>query len=188
MFQVSAWTYKIAASGGVGLGKLLVSGGMFVLEDPQERLHRFAYQGLGLSLGERKLLPKQLRLPEIALPKILMKNGSLTAGGATTNFDGGGIVLYSGKREPGPEDFQGYTLYSEFNAGVLVGYGFSAFVAGMRKEMIVPFMFAPSIFSDYLFTSSAPIILFNGMSEGLIESVGLGLSFGTITYDGPYDG
>lgn len=61
-------------------------------------------------------------------------------------------------------------------------------MTGMREEILVPFLFAPAIFSNYLFTNSAPIVLLYGVSEGLIDSLGRGLMFGKISYNGVYDG
>ncbi|BBU27641.1 hypothetical protein BTHE68_13750 [Burkholderia sp. THE68] len=187
MLHSSKWTYNTAASAGVGLGRLLMSGGMFVLNDPQEVPHRFSYKGFGTGF-EHALLPKGFRLPQIPLPKTVMKGGSVAGGGSTTNFDGGGSVYYSGGHEPNPEDFAGFTLYLDGGAGVIAAEAGSIFMTGMRKEIIVPFMFAPAIFGDYLFTSPAPLVLLQGKSVGLIDSIGFGLMFGQISYNGLYDG
>lgn len=183
----SNWSYNTAASANITFGRLLVSGGMFVLDDPQKRSHRFAYKGVGLSLLEHKLLPKGFQLPQIPLPKSVLKSGHVGAGGATTNFNGDGLIFYSGNDEPKPEDFEGFTLYGDLAAGVLVGYSGSLFMTGMRKEILVPFLFAPAIFSNYLYTSSAPVVWLQGMHEGLVDVASAGLTFGSITYNGPYE-
>ncbi|SAK54368.1 hypothetical protein AWB80_01978 [Caballeronia pedi] len=182
MIERSKWTYETAASGGASIGELMLSGGSFILKDPTQTLHRFRYAGLGAGVGWGARVPKSIRLPDFNLPR---SGTSLSASGATTDYPGRGWVYRCRKPELKPSDFAGMTIYVDAGAGLLVAESFSGFIAGIDQRAMIPWMFNPGLFANAIGASARALVGLRGMSEGLIDGVGLGFMLGSITYTGP---
>jgi hypothetical protein len=185
MLHLSEWEYNTAASGGMSFGPVLISGGMFVLNDSQKRPFKFTYKGFGFGLASKRL-PAPVRLPDIALPGSIFKGGTIAGTGATTGFDGDGLIFRKGNREPEPEEFAGITMYAEAGGGVLIAQGVTLFLTGIREEAFVPYLMAPALISRFVFKEASSVVMLYGASEGLVDGASASLMLGTISYEGPY--
>jgi hypothetical protein len=182
----SRWTYDTSAGGGVGVGPVSVSRGMFVLDDPSDRKYKYRYETGGLGLGSGLRLPSRLQLPEIKLPRFISKDGTITGTGATTDFFGRGVIYRFKEKELEANDFAGMTLSLEVSAGVLVAAAGTLFLTGLNIKMIAAWIFNPGLFTNALFSTATSMILMGGASEGLIDGISLQPMIGSISYEGPY--
>ncbi|WP_250517419.1 hypothetical protein [Caballeronia sp. INDeC2] len=181
----SKWTYETSAGGNAGLGPISFSGGMFVLSDPAAHKFKFSYHtsGMGLGLGQR--LPARFRLPETKLPPFISRDGTVAGTGATNDFTGRGAIFRPSDKELEPGDFVGLTLSLEASIGVLVAGGATVFLTGLQQSMVVAWLFNPGLFTNLLFSSATALVIVLGMSEGLIDGLGVSPMLGSISYDGP---
>lgn len=180
----SAWSFYTSAGGSASIGPLLASGGMFVLEDPEHNLRRFDYAGFGAGTGQP--IPKLLRMPKLALPKITLKGQEFGIAGATKDFPTNGVVYITEAchgADLTPEQLEGGAIYFDLGAGWLRGYSGTLMVAGINPELLQMGIMIQRLIE--LAISCAPaVILMSGQNEGLQESVSADFMFGQITYKG----
>jgi len=159
---------------------------MFVLNDPTGRKFRFTYHTGGMGLGLAARLPSRFRLPEIKLPRFISKDGTIAGTGATSEFEGGGVIFRLRNKELTRTDYTGLTLSLEFGGGVLVAGSFTLFLTGLKQGVVVAWLFNPGLFTNVLFQSATALVVFAGVSEGLVDAIGVSPMLGSISYDGPY--
>ncbi|MDR5762536.1 hypothetical protein [Caballeronia sp. LZ035] len=184
MLEPSQWTYETAGAGGVSIGKLLVSGGKFILRNPEGRFHAFNYAGIGMNMGSIRLLPKNLGLPDLVLPRSKTQMG---ASGATTDFPGRGVVYRFHERELVPNDFTGISAYIEVGAGVLMAGAATGFITGLSRHALIPWLLNPGLFSHAILANLHALIVLGGASEGLLDTMGGGIMCGAISDEGPVE-
>jgi len=156
---------------------------MLVLQDQAKLAHRFAYHGLGISVG----VPVSRFLPKVVLPKIVINGKYIGATGATTDFPSGGVVYATSttRAELTTHDFEGGAIFLELGAGLLFGGSVTAIFTGVSEYMEQVGCIFPQFIGAALSTARATIFMY-GANEGLQESIGVGLMFGQITYKGLY--
>lgn len=84
ILRKSGWTFDTSAGGGAGYGMFSTEGGIFVLDDLEGNRHRYFFSAFGPSLSWA--LTSLLRIPKLALPKIIVKGDELSGSAATSNF------------------------------------------------------------------------------------------------------
>jgi hypothetical protein len=182
----SAWTFNTSAGGGGGLGDYVASKGMFVLKDPKGDLQRFNYGGLGLGLSVP--LPKLMRKPHLAMPKIMLRGHELSFTGATADFPSDGTV-YVTEACNGPdltiEQLEGSTIYCDLAIGWLRGYSWTLMIAGINQELLELGIMMQPAWSMAIATAPA-LIFMRGQNEGVQQSIGVDGVFGEIQYAGPF--
>jgi hypothetical protein len=180
----SSWAFYTSAGGGGGIGPLIVSGGMFVLKDPDGKLQRFNYAGSGL--GWSFPLPKLLRTPHLTLPTIMYKGQEIGATGATVDFPGEGIVYITEAchgSDLTPKQIEGGAIYFDAGIGWLRGFSGTIMMAGINPELLEAGVLIQRVMN--LAISTAPAVIFMyGQNEGLQQSAGLDGMFGQISYKG----
>jgi len=186
MIEKSLWAYETAASGGASIGELMLSGGKIILKAPDNTLHSYRYAGMGVGVGMNFRVPKNLRLPDIVIPR--SRGTTLSASGSTTDFQGGGVIYRMHESELKPGDFAGMTMYVDASAGLLVSEGVSGFITGIDEKAMIPWLFNPALFANVISASAKAFMVLRGMGEGLVDGAGMGLMLGSITYTGPYAG
>ncbi|MDR5783635.1 hypothetical protein QCE63_29920 [Caballeronia sp. LZ065] len=164
MIEKSEWKYETSASGGLAMGDILASGGKFVLESPDRKLHAVNYAGVGLGFGWR--MPEKARLPDLVLPR---SKAVVSGTGATTDFLGRGAVFRFRKEELLPSDFTGITLYVDLGAGLLVAGGGTGLLIGVKEHALIPRVVNPGLFANAMVSSAHVFVRMPGMSEGLID-------------------
>ncbi|GGD91770.1 hypothetical protein [Caballeronia grimmiae] len=182
--HVSEWKFGTSATGGGGIGTVLLSGGLIVLADPKETLHAFHYGGFGFGISKR--LPERIRLPDLRLRR--RAGGTVLSGtGGTTQFDSYGVV-YSliEERELIANDFTGGVIYAEVSAGALFAVGGSCLFVGIDQKVMMLATLNPGLFARFLLRNAKAMIVVVGDSEGLIDGIGGGAMLGAMTYEGPF--
>ena len=179
----SKWDFKTNATGGIGAGLAVASGGLIVLTTPNNLLASFHYGGIGVGLSIGGKLPKIPKLPKIDLKG---RSGS----GSTTNFDShGAVYIMEGckKDELDATDFEDPCVYLDAGAGAIVGYSGTAMLAGISSMALLKAGLAgglipgalvdPIVLADVLSTAQA-LILMRGWNAGLQMGGGVSISIG----------
>lgn len=191
----SRWRYDTGAGGGTGLELLLVSGGVIVLDPPSGQPQQFAYTGEGIGVSVPLL--KWLKLQKLELPKLTVRGHGIGATGSTKGFDSGGAVYMSEAfhgAELQAKDFAGGVIYIDWSIGYLAGWAGSYMLAGIDPELMTAAMvpWAGAAFIRQAMMSAPVFIKTHGRMEGLTDSMGGGLMFGHMVYEGadpaPQDG
>jgi hypothetical protein len=180
MLKRSLWSYETSSAVGASIGPLSVSGGQIFLKDPQGEVHAFKYHGFGPGLGGGRRVPESIRLPDLRLSK--GRTGS--ASGSTTDFPGKGLVYRFNQAELTPRDFEGFTLYADTSAGLLIAEGITGLVVGISERALVPWIMSPGLFSHAVSNTAKGLVVLQGQSEGLIDGVSAGLMVGHVSYVG----
>lgn len=182
----SAWQFYTSAGGGVGLGPVLVSGGMFVLRDPENNLQQFNYAGSGLGMSFS--LPKMLGRPNLSLPQIMLHGHELGATGATADFPSDGIV-YVTEACHGPDltpnQIEGGAVYFDAGVGWLRGYAGTMLIAGMNTTLLQTAVALPHLMG-FALSQATVVVLMKGQNEGLQQSAGVDYMLGQVSYHGHY--
>ncbi|NML30214.1 hypothetical protein [Paraburkholderia antibiotica] len=71
VLRESRWKFNTSAGAGIGFGAFNSEGGMFALDAPSGQTHEYIFSGFGM--GTSRGLAKLLRIPKLALPKVLIK-------------------------------------------------------------------------------------------------------------------
>ncbi len=185
----SKWNFDASAGGGFSLGPLTSQTGMFSLNDLSGHTHKYLYMGFGI--GHSRGLSSLLRLPRLALPKIIVKNGELSGTGSTTDFSSTGKLFltdtFKGSDLTDPQSLDGGTVYIEGAAGYLLGVTTSIMLLGLNRALLVMGIAKPEFISVAI--SSAPaVLLMASLNEGLQNTTGVACLFGEIDYKGIFDG
>ncbi|WP_431018543.1 hypothetical protein ACQ4K0_10980 [Burkholderia cepacia] len=183
----SQWKFKTGAGGGVGLDLFLASGGVIVLKPPSGQLEQFAYTGTGMGVSVPIL--KWLKLGKLELPKLNVRGHGVSGAGATKGFDSDGDV-YMTEAFHGQElqlkNFEGGVIYIDWSIGYLAGWSGTFMLAGIdpRLMKLATVPVAGGIFMRQAIMSAPIFIKTQGQMEGLADSLGIGLMFGQMTYQG----
>ncbi|MCA8093292.1 hypothetical protein LGM65_20765 [Burkholderia anthina] len=134
----SDWIYDTGATGGVGLGFLLASGGTIYLKDPAGKEEQFYYGGTGVGLGRMLKIPK---VPDISIPKVLHMPHEPSATGAATSFTSTGGVYMTGAfrgKELKRSDFTGGAVYIDAGFGIIAdGMSVSIMLLGINMAFLM---------------------------------------------------
>lgn len=179
----SQWTFNTSATGGVGVGFVVGSGGLIVLNTPDNFQASFHYGGIGAGLSFGGKLPKIPKLPKIDLKG---KSGA----GSTTDFTSTGTVyVMEGckKDELTPTDFEDPCVFIDAGGGAIVGYSGTAMLAGISSMALLKAgltaglvpgtLVDPLVLADVLSTAQA-LILMRGWNAGLQIGGGASVSIG----------
>ncbi|BCQ23427.1 hypothetical protein NK8_15560 [Caballeronia sp. NK8] len=180
----SKWKCKTGAAYGANVGPMLFSGGDVTFRAPGGQQWAFSYRGLGSGV-EFARLPTSLRLPQIQLPKFVLKSGSLSGTLATADFFGrGGVWMMPGfnGKELADTDFEGPALYMDVSAGVLVSAGCSLILCGGFdiESMVAALMHR----KWFIFDIAHALIILVGESAGLVDGAGAGFMMGNMSNKG----
>lgn len=165
----SKWSYETGATGGVGLGPVLASGGMVKLTDPAGNSEKFHYSGIGMGLGRSMRLPG---IPDLNLPRVLHLPRSPAATGSSVNFASTGAVYMTSAFQRGEltrSDLVGGTIYVDAGAGVIVdGLNASVMLLGLNTALLLLAMAMPGTALLGNLVHAAPAVLVMvGASVGL---------------------
>ncbi|MDR5784237.1 hypothetical protein QCE63_32965 [Caballeronia sp. LZ065] len=155
MLKESLWSYETSGAVGGTFGDLALSSGPFILKSPEGIFHAYRYRGFGPGLGVTRRVPEQIRLPDLKLPR--GKTGSAT--GSTADFPGRGWVFRLHKPELKPRDFEGFTLFADASAGLLIAEGVTGLIVGISEKALVPWIFAPGLFAHAIAASAKSFVL-----------------------------
>lgn len=183
----SRWQFNTSAAAGIGFGAFNNEAGMFALDAPQNRTHKYAYSGFGL--GQSRGLSTLLRLPRLALPKVIIKNDALSGSGSTADFTSRGWLYLTNSLDGidfvKPEILEGGTIYLEGAAGYLFGATGSFMLLGISRELLLMGIVKPDLIGMAIRSAPAALII-AGANEGLQDTAGVGLMFGQVEYKGLY--
>lgn len=183
-YRKSDWNFNTSASAGVGLGPFSLSRGMIVMDEPGGRESRmFAYSTFGMGLKSYRL-PKHFQVPGIPLPK----GHELSGAASTTDFWSDGVVYMNQNfngRELTLEDFTGGAFVQDFGGGVLVAENYTILHVDIPQALMLA-SFTNPIFLSLSMNIAKAIILMKGVSEGLIDGVGVTSAVGLLNYQGQY--
>ncbi|MBN3803233.1 hypothetical protein GXB81_09215 [Paraburkholderia sp. Ac-20336] len=166
---------------------LLASGGVIVVDPPSGPPRKFEYSGVGIGLSIPIL--KWLKLQKLELPKISIRGHGIGGSGSAKGFDSNGTV-YMTETFHGDEleaqNFEGGIIYLDWSAGYLAGWSGSYLLAGINLELMKAAMvpWAGGTFLRQAIMSAPVFIKTQGRMEGLTDSIGAGLMFGQIHYQG----
>ncbi|KDR37022.1 hypothetical protein BG57_09865 [Caballeronia grimmiae] len=85
------------------------------------------------------------------------------------------------------QDFLGGAFIGDFGGGVFVAKNYTAMHVGIPKPLMLASYMNP-VFLSLAMNAAKAIILMKGVSEGLIDGVGLTSSVGSLEYKGTYQG
>jgi hypothetical protein len=183
--RTSKWTYDTGATGGAGLGPLLVSGGTFFLKDPAGQEQQFHYAGGGFGWGRSiGLIPKKLNW---SLPKFLKIAHEPAATGSTKDFFSGGLVCMTGSfrgDELKRSDLVGPTIYIDASAGIVAdGFSVSVMLLGLNQTLLMMGIAMPQLpfFRIAMNEARALLVMYGanvGLQSGTLQSKALGVSAG----------
>ncbi|BFG75395.1 hypothetical protein PTKU46_34280 [Paraburkholderia terrae] len=187
ILRKSQWQFNTSAGTGIGLGAFNNEAGMFALDAPHNRTHKYVYSGFGL--GQSRGLSTLLRLPRLALPKVIIKNDELNGSGSTTDFASRGWLYLTnslnGTDLGKPEDLEGGTIYLEGAAGYLFGGTGSFMLLGISRKLLLMGIVKPDLIGMAIRSAPAALIT-AGVNEGMQDTVGVALMFGQVEYRGLY--
>lgn len=182
----SDWRFHTSAGADIGIANLMLSRGMFALDDPAGASWQFGYAGSGIGFG----FPIAKYFRKLGLPPVYLNGQQIAGTGSTTDFPSfGGVYAtpFTKGRDLTLADFEGGAAYVELGAGMVVGGGAALFFLGINRYVLQAAASFPQFIGKALETSSAVIYTY-GVNEGLVDSVSGGLLFGEVTSQGAYDG
>ncbi|MDR5838846.1 hypothetical protein [Caballeronia sp. LZ034LL] len=178
-YRKSRWRYNTGASVAGALGPLSAARGILVLDDPAKVTHHFNFSTFGINLLSLRI-PKQFQLPELPLPK----GRGLTGSGSTTDFWGDGVVLmnYSFQGdELSAADFGGGAFIAEMGGGMLIAKAYTIMHMGIPEALMLACAASPALIGMAARNARAMIVM-KGISEGLIDGLGLSSSIGFVSH------
>ncbi|MDR5838560.1 hypothetical protein [Caballeronia sp. LZ034LL] len=185
-YRKSTWRYETGALQSMSIGPFSAVRGVVVLSSPDGRKHKYNEVSFGFNVGKR--IPVKFQLPDIPLPHAAFKGNGVTGSGSTIDFDGGGVVFmtptFQGD-ELSTDDFSGAANSIEGGGGLLVAYGYTFLFTGMPQAVLLAGLSNPAFLGIALRTAKGLIII-RGISEGLIDGLGVTSSFGALSYGGEY--
>jgi hypothetical protein len=183
----SGWKFDTSAGGGMSYGPFSAEAGSVGLYDLEGRKHKYFFNAFGPSVV--RSLTTFLHIPQVSLPKFIIKKDELTGSYSTTDFNSYGALFltesFKGTDLKDPRSLEGGTVYLEGAAGYLLGGTGSLMTMGIDRELLVLGIVKPELISVAI--RSAPAVLaMTGLNEGLQNVGGIGFMLGQITYKGLY--
>ncbi|MDR5762568.1 hypothetical protein [Caballeronia sp. LZ035] len=178
-YKKSRWRYNTGASVAGALGPLSAARGILLLDDPANLSHRFSFSTFGISLLSLRI-PKQFQLPDLPLPK----RRGLTGSGSTTDFWGEGVVFKNDSfqgEELSATDFRGGAFIAELGGGLLIAKAYTVMHMGIPEALMLACAACPALVGMAARNAKAMIVM-KGISEGLIDGVGLSSSIGFVSH------
>ncbi|NIF79362.1 hypothetical protein F3J20_18545 [Paraburkholderia sp. Cy-641] len=183
ILRKSGWTFDTSAGGGAGYGMFSTEGGIFVLDDLEGNRHRYFFSAFGLSLSWA--LTSLLRIPKLALPKIIVKGDELSGSAATSNFKSYGKLFltesFKGVDLKDPRSLEGGTVYLEGAGGYLLGGNGSLMMLGISRALLLMGVAKPDLIGMAIRSAPAALTM-AGVNEGLQNMAALAFMPGQITY------
>ncbi|PRY08012.1 hypothetical protein [Paraburkholderia sp. BL25I1N1] len=187
ILRKSKWKFNTSAGAGVGYGSFNAESGMFVLDDTSGHSCQYLYTGFGPTFSRE--ITSLLRLPKLALPKIIIKKDDLGGSGSTAGFDSVGALFltetFKGNDLGDPKSLEGGTVYLEGAAGYLFGGTGSLMMLGINRDLLLMGIVKPD-FIGVAIRSAPALLVMAGDNGGLQSSAGFGFFIGGIKFKGLY--
>lgn len=187
VLRESHWRFNTSAGIGIGFGAFNSESGMFALDAPSGQTYEYIYGGFGV--GTSRGLATLLRIPRLALPKVLVKSDELSGSGSTADFTSrGGLYLtdsFKGNDLTNPQSLEGGTIYLEGAAGYLFGGTGSFMLLGIHADLLLMAIVKPDLIGMAIRSAPAALIV-GGVNEGLQDAVGFAFMCGKIKCNGLY--
>lgn len=187
VLRKSQWNFNTSAGAGIGFGALNSEGGMFALDAPSSQTHEYIYSGFGM--GRSRGFSSLLRVPRLALPKVIVKKDEVTGSGSTTDFTSRGWLYltesFTGSDLVNPRNLEGGTVYLAGAAGYLFGGTGSFMLLGVNLDLLVMGIVKPDLIGMAIRSAPAALIT-TGLNEGLQDATGFAFMLGKVKYKGLY--
>ncbi|MBA8879503.1 hypothetical protein [Phyllobacterium myrsinacearum] len=173
----SGWNYETGATGGLGIGYVIGSGGKIILNDPSGTQKNFWYGGIGGGIGE------EARLGKFKAPVFKIKGKAIGAAGSSTSYPSGGVVYmtdaFKGK-ELAESDIQGATVYIDAAAGLIIGLSGSAMLLGIEPLPLMMGLSNPAmmLIANVAILRAPAVLVMGGVNVGLQAGAGIGALVG----------
>ncbi|MPW19064.1 hypothetical protein GCT13_19725 [Paraburkholderia sp. CNPSo 3157] len=160
---------------------------MFALDAPSGQTHQYLYSGFGI--GRSGGLSTLLRIPRLALPKVIVKGDELSGSGSTTDFTSMGWLYltdsFKGADLANPKSLEGGTIYLEGAAGYLLGGTGSFMLLGINRDLLLMGIVKPEMIGTAIRSAPAALVM-GGVNEGLQDTRGFAFMFGQVIYKSLY--
>jgi len=187
ILRESQWKFGTSAGLGIGFDSFAADAGMFVLKDPSGRGRQYKYSGFGPDFS--RALTSWMRVPKLALPKIIVRKGEISSASSTPALPGVGRVYltssFSEEDLDTPDRLNGGTIYLEGAAGYLFGGVGSFMLLGLNPKLLMFGIARPEFIGKAIQSAPAALAMM-GANAGLQDSAGFSFMLGQVTYNGLY--